>query len=199
MKADWVRGPNALVLGGDDEQVIINEIKFGGHKSVLEFGPGRTTEVLLSTDIERIVTCEYIDKWLEAAKEQHTDPRVEVLRFTDTFPVTVEGLDPDEKFDLGIVDAPKGFNPARTVHPGYEDTSRLNACLFALERCKVVLLHDAFRPLERGTLGRLWRDGYRHDLLKTRIGMARINGTKQDDLNPQGIEEPGGVTAGPVA
>lgn len=183
----------------DDKEILTSEVARLGAESLLEFGPGTSTEFFLTTPLKRIVTCEYLDEWLTVAREQFKDEaRVTVLPFTDTFPVEVEGLDPDEKFDIGFIDAPKGFNPVRKIHPGFADTSRLNTCMFALERCKVVLLHDGKRPLERGTLGRLWLMGYQYEFLPSRLGLARI--TKRElqphQPDPQSVTEPGGTTTG---
>jgi hypothetical protein len=86
----------------------------------------------------------------------------------------------DQQFDIAVVDAPAGFDkkiPGRTSrkrHPGMEDCSRLNTCLFALERAPVVLLHDAKRPTERATLGELWKRGYKFEIYPSSSGMAKI-------------------------
>jgi hypothetical protein len=179
MKKDWVRPAAASTFHAKDEKLLTEAVS--GAQSVLEFGPGNTTDLFIKAGVPRIVTCEYIEKWLEVAKERFKDvPSVEVLMFTDTIPVQVIGLG-DETFDVGFVDAPKGYAPARNVHPGYGDCSRFNTTLFALERCKVVFLHDATRPLERGTLGRLRMMGYDYTFLDSPFGLARI--TKREDQN----------------
>ena len=192
------RPRRSVSLPTSDHQLLLNAAK--GAKSILEFGPGTSTRLFLTTDVERIVSCEYIDKWLKVAKEQFADePRVEILKFTDTFPVVVEGLG-DEKFDMAFVDAPKGWPiENRFKHVGYEECSRLNTVLFALERAPVVYLHDAYRPLERGTLGRLHRMGYQAEFIKpTKIGLARITHViHPNQPDPQGVKEPGGATPGP--
>jgi hypothetical protein len=171
-KLDWERAEGASTFHPADDRLLTEAVKDA--KSVLEFGPGNTTDIFIKAGVPRIVTCEYIEKWLEVAKERFKDvPTVSVYLFTDTVPVDVPGLD-SETFDVGFVDAPKGYAPARLAHPGYIDCSRFNTTLFALERCKVVYLHDATRPLERGTLGRLNAMGYDHEFLKSPFGLARI-------------------------
>lgn len=169
-------------------------------ESVLEFGPGGTTDIFIRSGVKHIVTCEYIDKWLDVARERFKEHgNVEVLRFTDAVPVIVDGLDPLRRFDLGFVDAPKGFLGARTVHPGFEDCSRLNTTLFALERCKVVYLHDALRPLERCTLGRLRLMGYTYEFLDSPFGLARITRKNVEGSygpNPPHVAESGSPPAG---
>jgi hypothetical protein len=172
-----------IPLSSGDYELLRDAVE--GAKSVLEFGPGDSTQIFLDAGVERVVSCEYIDKWYDVAVERFKDePRVTILKFTDTFPVTVEGLG-DEMFDVGFVDAPKGWPPEnRHKHPGYEDCSRLNTCLFALERAKTVYLHDAYRPLERGSLGRLHLLGYKHEFIKpTILGFARI---ERSDGRPAG-------------
>jgi hypothetical protein len=182
----WERATSAATFHLKDAKHLAEAVQ--GVSSVLEFGPGGTTDVFIKAGVPRIITCEYIEKWYEAARERFSENvNVGVLRFNDTVPVTVEGLDPDEMFDIGFVDAPKGYAAARKAHPGYEDCSRFNTTLFALERCKVVYLHDATRPLERGTLGRLHVMGYDHEFLDSPFGLARIwkREQKQDGPNPQ--------------
>jgi hypothetical protein len=184
---DWSRAAGASTYHSADARLLAEAVE--GAQSVLEFGPGGTTDIFIAAYVPRIVTCEYIDKWLEVAKERFKDvPTVEVLKFHDTMPVTVDGLG-DETFDVGFVDAPKGYAAARLAHKGYEDCSRFNTTLFALERCKAVYLHDATRPLERGTLSRLHLMGYHHEFLKSPFGLARItkrNGKDEDGPDSQG-------------
>jgi hypothetical protein len=182
---DWARAAGASTHHSADVRLLTEAVV--GANSVLEFGPGGTTDIFIKAGVPRIITCEYIDKWYEVARERFSENmNVGVLRFTDTVPVVVEGLDPDETFDVGFVDAPKGYAAARLTHPGYEDCSRFNTTLFALERCKVVYLHDATRPLERGTLSRLHLMGYDHEFLKSPFGLARI--TKRNGENAGGVD-----------
>jgi predicted O-methyltransferase YrrM len=177
---DWARAPGASTHHSADVRLLTDAVRDA--KSVLEFGPGNTTEIFIKAGVPRIASCEYIEKWFVVAKDRFADvPSVEVLYFTDTVPVEVMGLDADEVFDVGFVDAPKGYAAARKTHKGYEDCSRFNTVLFALERCKVVYLHDATRPLERGTLARLHRMGYDHEFLPSPFGLARI--TKRENAD----------------
>lgn len=183
----WERAVGASTHHAEDVKLLTEAAKDA--KSVLEFGPGDTTEIFIRAGVQRIVTCEYIEKWFLVAKDRFKSaPGVEVLSFTDTIPVVVEGLDPNERFDVGFVDAPKGYAGARLAHPGYADCSRYNTTLYALERCKVVYLHDATRPLERGTLGRLHLMGYDHEFLKSPFGLARI--TKRNVEEQNGPDSP---------
>lgn len=183
---DWVRAEGAATFHAADKKILSEAV--ADAQSVLEFGPGGTTEIFIKAGVPRIVTCEYIEKWFEVAKAKFADhENVEVLSFTDTVPVVVDGLADDEMFDVGFVDAPKGYAAARFIHPDFADCSRFNTTLFALERCKVVFLHDATRPLERGTLGRLNMLGYEHTFLDSPFGLARITKRepRQDGPDPQ--------------
>jgi hypothetical protein len=178
-----------------DDLLLVAAVQ--GVKSVLEFGPGESTQIFLDAGVERVVSCEYIDKWFNVAKERFKgEPRVEILKFTDTIPVAVDGLE-DEQFDVAFVDAPKGWPlQNRHIHQGYEDCSRFNTCLYALQHAPVVYLHDAYRPLERGSLCRLSRAGYEFDFIDgTKLGLARITKRElqQDRLDPPRIAEPGGI------
>jgi predicted O-methyltransferase YrrM len=181
---NWEREKGSQTHHSADVRLLTEAV--AGATSVLEFGPGGTTDIFIKAGVPRIVTCEYIDRWYEVAKERFKDvPAVEVLKFHDTIPVTVDGLG-DETFDVGFVDAPKGYMRGRYVHAGFEGYSRYNTTLFALERCKVVYLHDAMRPLERATLGRLRLMGYQYEFLKSPFGLARITKReKSDGPNPQ--------------
>lgn len=160
---------------------LIDEIRILGAKTALEFGPGYSTLALIESGLEKIVTLEHDLQWFEKAREQFRDyPQVEIRSYKDE-PEAIADLKPDETFDIAVVDSPKGFThqmPAtsglRKVHPGQEDCSRLNTCLLALKHAPIVYLHDARRPLERGTLGRLNAMGHKHTIIPTRVGIARI-------------------------
>ena len=162
----------ALTLPEEDYDRLLAEAK--GKFSVLEFGPGFSTFAFIEAGVSRIVCCEYLDKWLEIAKERFKDyPQVEIIPFANE-PVAKANI--EGEFDLALVDSPKGYVGARVAHKGQEDCSRLNTCLLALKHAPVVLLHDAYRPLERATLGRLNAQGHKIEMLPTKgkHGFARI-------------------------
>jgi hypothetical protein len=154
--------------------------EFQGAKTALEFGPGVSTFALIEAGVEKIVTLEHNDEWFSKALEQFKDyPQVEIRPYKDEPTVLA---DVEEDFDVAFVDSPKGHTHkviealgVRKVHPGQEDCSRLNTCLFALDRAPLVYLHDAYRPLERGTLGRLNALGHRHEFIAPiKRGLAKI-------------------------
>lgn len=181
---------------GDSDRIKKEAEKIGA-KSILEFGPGDSTQALIDMGIfDRIVTCEHIEKWYEAAKERFKPhPHVKVLKFLDEVPCVIEGLEPTDRFDIAFVDTPQGYNPVRKRHPGFEDCSRINTVMAALALARVVLLHDSTRPLERATLGRVWATGlYDIKQLPTKLGMARISHRNENAgrLDPPDATEPGG-------
>lgn len=155
-----------------DYALIMQEAK--GKENVLEIGPGYSTLALIEAGCKRIVTCEHDAAWFDIAKERFKDyPHVEVRQYRDTAPIAE--ADVSGEFDLALVDSPKGYMGARVAHVGQEDCSRLNTCLLALQHAPVVLLHDATRPLERSTLGRLSGMGHRVTIFPgARNGLARI-------------------------
>lgn len=193
---DGARPPGLPVLHDLDKQVFKFEIASLNAKNILEFGPGDSTEFFSSLGLH-ITTVEHSEKWYEAAKERFKDyPNVRVLKGEDEMPFIVHGMGAHERFDLAFVDAPQGFFPARKAHKGYEDCSRFNTTLFALQRAPVVLLHDINRPLERGTLGRLNKMGYHVETISVPYGMARITHGDENPIDLPRTEELGGATAG---
>lgn len=159
-----------LTFPESDYKVLLAEAQ--GKKSVLEFGPGFSTYALIEAGVERILCCEYLEKWLEFAKERFKDyPQVEIIPFLDEPEAKADIVG---EFDMAFVDSPKGYAGARVIHKGQQDCSRLNTCLLALKHAPLVLLHDASRPLERGTLGRLNQMGHRHSFYRGTNGLARI-------------------------
>jgi len=192
---DWVRPAGNPTIHQLEIDFLKSEIARLDAKSILEFGPGSSTEIFSGL---HVTTIEHSDKWLDAAKERFKDnPSVRVLKGEDEIPFLVPEMGDDERFDMAFVDAPQGYLPMRKIHKGYEDCSRFNTTLFALERCPVVFLHDIRRPLERGTLGRLNRMGYHVEPITTPFGMARIThngGSTRPDLS--GATQPGGIATG---
>lgn len=171
---DGARPKSMPTLDNKDITYFKFEVSSLDAKSILEFGPGDSTQVFAELGLQ-VTTVEHSEKWYEVAKERFKEyPNVRVLKGEDEMPVIVHGMGSHERFDLAFVDAPQGFFPMRKIHEGYEDCSRINTTLFALQRAPVVLLHDTIRPLERGTLTRLRLMGYNVELIGVPYGMARI-------------------------
>jgi hypothetical protein len=156
---DGERPRDAVVLHHEDVECFKSAVEAIGAKTILEFGPGASTEVFAGFGL-LVTTVEHQQKWYEVAKERFKDrPNVRVLKGEDEIPFRVPELDDSEKFDMAFVDAPQGYYPKRKIHKGYEDCSRFNSTLFALER---------------GTLCRLTRMGYQVETIKVPFGMAKI-------------------------
>lgn len=192
-------GEEKLTLRYTDYAAIMEQASDA--KRVLEIGPGISTFALLEAGVEEIVTLEHDPTWYDKAVEDFKEyPQVKVGRYQD-LPVATCDLAPDEQFDLALVDSPKGFTKpvlnvegVRVAHPGMEDCSRLNTCILALKHAPVVLLHDAYRPLERATVGRLSAMG--HDCWfvgNSRCGIARIIRNGKDASGPR---KPGTIQSG---
>jgi len=157
----------------EDYGQLIDEVQVSGAKTAIEFGPGISTLALIESGLEEIVTCEHDQNWIDCYQRQYAKHKqVKFYKFKNEPEVVILDLDPDKQFDFGFVDTPKGYAAARVPLKGQEDCSRLNTCMAALERAPIVLLHDAYRPLERATLGRLNAMGYKITMLPPR--MAKI-------------------------
>ena len=178
-----------------DYGLLMREVKRTGAKTALEIGPGASTLALIEAGLEKIVTLEHEEEWYEKAIERFKEyPQVTVGRYKDEPVVTADEI-ANQEFDIAFVDSPKGFTwpvpgvkGTRKKHPGMEDCSRLNTCLFALERAPIVFLHDAHRPLERGTLGRLSALGHSSWIFEAGSSLARIdrNGKRPSGVGLQG-------------
>jgi hypothetical protein len=176
-----------------DYALLMQQVKDLGAKSCLEFGPGYSTYALIEAGLDLIVTLEHDPEWYEISVRRFKEyPQVWVGHYQDEPEVTTDDLKPGD-FDMAFVDSPKGntfkvvgkdgqpLPGIRKRHPGQEDCSRYNTCVKALEHAPVVFLHDAQRPLERGTLGRLSAMGHKITQLPAHQGcIARIDRNGKD-------------------
>jgi hypothetical protein len=154
-----------------DYKILLREAE--GKQSVLEIGPGNSTLAFVEAGVPKIVTLEHDPEWRDKAKEKFKHyPNVEVRSYQDEPEAIGEVV---ETFDIAFVDSPKGYKAGRRRHKGQEDCSRFNTCLLALKHAPVVYLHDAYRNLERATVGRLSAMGHGVSYLPgSRVGIARI-------------------------
>jgi hypothetical protein len=165
-------------LNFHDYATIMKEA--AGKKKVLEIGPGLTTLALIEAGVEKIVSLENDPEWLEKKREEFKEYPQVTLGLYHNKPVVEADRVALQDFELALVDGPAGFvgnlpgRKPRVRHPGMEDCSRLNTCLFALKRAPIVLLHDAHRACERATLGRLSGMGHQIQFLPSRWGLAKI-------------------------
>lgn len=192
--------PEKSTLSLKDYGLIMQAV--AGKKRILEIGPGLSTYALIEAGAEEIVTLEHEQGWFDKAVENYKAyPQVKVLHYGNEAPVAVvyeKDFDQHATFDIALVDSPKGFSHKvvgvegkRVPLPGQTDCSRLNTCLLALKHAPIVLLHDAYRPLERGTLGRLSALGHEVNYVPgSKVGIARII---RDGKNQTGFSLPGAV------
>jgi tRNA A58 N-methylase Trm61 len=161
----------------DDYAAVMGAVR--GMKRIMEFGPGASTLAMIEAGVEHIVSAECDPKWEAAASERLREyidaKRVEIVRFTNTVPVTfspeVEG-----PFDLVFVDSPVGIEARSAVrHIGQTNCSRLNTMMAAIELAPVVLLHDAKRRGEQATLERVAALGHKVTMLECVKGLARVD------------------------
>lgn len=158
-----------------DYAVLMDECRRVKARSVLEFGPGSSTMAFIEAGCDRVVTCEYQDRWLNAAVEKlKSYPQVSVHRFVNKLDVEVHGVSRND-FDLAFVDSPLGAEARSYVAlDGQEGCSRLNTLLYAIDRAPVVLFHDAKREGEQLSLQRVAEMGHRVEMIETPKGFARI-------------------------
>lgn len=162
-------------LPPEDYQAFMAEVERIGAKKVLEIGPGYSTFAFIEAGCDPIVCLEHDPKWHEVSIDRFKDyPQVKVRKYWNEPEARAE-LEPNEQFDLALVDSPKGYKAARVVHPGQEDCSRYNTLELALKHAPIVLLHDATRPLERGSLGRIQSQGHKVTMISSNgYGIARV-------------------------
>ena len=148
-------------------------------RTVLEFGPGRSTEAFLETGC-RVWSLEHDPKWLAAAEATLGGRAGLTLRlFRNGAELAVPELD-GLRFDLAFVDGP----PSAL----YADFARLNAMRFAAARADVLMLHDARRPHERNTLEVMKDGGWDVRLVETGRGLAVLTRTGQSSAERGAIE-----------
>jgi len=94
--------------------------------SVLEYGPGLTTELLaLEKNIKRIVSIECDPVWFGICKTVRMGEQVQLIKHDNRYS---EPADLDEHFDLGLVDGP--------------DSGRVYSIKHARRYCDLMYLHD---------------------------------------------------------
>lgn len=158
-----------------DYAALLEECRAVKARTILEFGPGTSTLALVESGAERVVTCEYQDRWMDSARQLlKAYSHVSLHHFSNEIEVRVDGLS-RKCFDLAFVDSPLGIEArSHTPIPGQEGCSRLNTLLYAIERAPVVLFHDARREGEMRSLQRIIDMGHIVEMIETPKGIARI-------------------------
>lgn len=157
-----------------DYAALMQECRRVKAQSILEFGPGISTLALIESGAEKIVTCEYQDRfYVQAIERLKGYPVAKVIRYLNQPIVQVDGL--SRRFDFAFVDSPLGVPSRGAVeHPGQEGCNRFNTMICALRHAPVVLVHDAKRDGESETLRRLAAIGHGIEMIDTRKGFARV-------------------------
>jgi hypothetical protein len=186
-KNGWAGG-----IMDDDAAMLRKMVKDHNIKSVLEFGPGYSTQVFLNAGVERITACEHEPRWRETARKLYAnEKRVTILPYANT-PIVVVNLE-GQTFDAAFVDSPQGYAKARVVHPGQEGVSRYNTLCAALVHAPIVFLHDAKRSLEQAALARIAAEGRgTFEMLNTSKGIARVirSGVAKPDFPIEPLHTP---------
>ncbi len=108
-------------------------------RTVLEFGPGRSTEYFLNAGCE-VWSFEYQERWLRHCRRTFAGrPRLTLGRFENVPDVRLPEL-VGRRFDMAFVDSPTAAH-----RPVAVPQSRLNTTLAAARYSDVILLHDVDR------------------------------------------------------
>lgn len=101
-------------------------------KSVLEFGPGNSTQALIDGGVEIITAFEQDAAYAESIKIRF--PAIRLFCYDPSQIPISRGF--VSNFDIALIDGPtvKSFTP-----------SRLNAALFCFTRTRIIMMHDTVR------------------------------------------------------
>lgn len=145
---------NGYSLSDRELQALTRFVQREGVRSVLEFGPGRSTECFLRSGCD-VWSFEYQQRWLEYFRRvlgEH--PRLRLGHFENNAEVRLPEL-AGRRFDLAFVDAPtQEHRPAGVPH------SRLNTTMTAAEHADLIVLHNADRCGELATIDALCAQGW---------------------------------------
>lgn len=129
-------------ISKDDGEMLMRWCKNLGVRTVLEFGPGYSTNFFLQAGCN-VTSCESNIHWFQEFAKHPESRLVNMARFFESdFPLEIPEIK-SRYFDLAFIDAPKG-----DVFPA----SRINTALYAWYRCGLIAMHDTNRPGERLTV-----------------------------------------------
>jgi len=167
-----------MVFPTEDSSILY--VFAAGLTSILEFGPGLSTETFIKVHCSDIVTCENHPKWYEVAIERFKDyPQVEVIKYENTPIVNIPIL-ANRQFELAFVDNPVGANNKnRVIHKGQEKLARWNTLEFCMNHCNLVFLHDCKRSGEQNSLSRAKQLGWEVYEYPTKRGLAKLTNIKE--------------------
>lgn len=150
-------------IGGDDYEFLSAFSRLNEVRQVLEIGPGASTWAFLEAGCE-VLTCETDNEFLAEAKSRFASQ--EKITVLPAKPCPGLGLEWMRwSGALAFVDGP--------YEPGLDESApaRLDACKFASERAKMVILHDACRSGEQRTQAWFQDQGWSCRLIPTAKGL----------------------------
>lgn len=156
--------PNSWSIDDAEALFLRRFVEVNQVNTVLEFGPGRSTQVMLDAGCS-VWALEHDLRWLEIVRSKVGNSGG--LKLLTSYTVApelkipeVEGL----RFDMAFIDGP----PAAL----YRKFGRINAIEFAAARTDVLLLHDALRELERNSMEVMEEKGWTWRVLQSARGLA---------------------------
>ena len=156
MPANEARFNDAYAVLVSECKVIEDYVRREGIRSVLEFGPGRSTLMFAAAGCE-VWTAECNEDWLDHYRQLFADePAIHIVPFENIPSIRIPELE-GKRFDLAFIDSPTGHE----FPPGM--SSRLNSCGFAGQHADRLLLHDAERAGEQATIAKMQDAGWRID------------------------------------
>jgi predicted O-methyltransferase YrrM len=156
--------PNAWSIDDDEASFLRAFVQSNRTRTVLEFGPGKSTQTFLDAGCE-VWSLEHDPAWHERLRQQLGEPAGlrQLLQYTFWPELRVLDLQA-ERFDLAFVDGP----PTSF----FRRFARLNAIEFAAARTDVILLHDSRREMEQNSMMVMEEKGWVWRQLPSRRGLA---------------------------
>ncbi len=156
MQPNDARFNDAYAVLASECKVIEDFVRREGIRSVLEFGPGRSTLMFVAAGCE-VWTAECNAYWLQYYQQLFAgEPAIHMIPFENVPIVSIPEME-GRRFELAFVDSPAGHEFPPGMSP------RLNACEFAAQHANQLLLHDAERPGELATIRRMQEAGWKID------------------------------------
>lgn len=135
--------PKNVGYGTDKESLDYLMGQLSATDSVLEFGPGDSTEEI-ANKCHLVVSFENVQKWTKVAQKRFANfGNVKIVKYDYQVEIDVSSENFGNKFDVAFVDGPKA---------GVQQLPRLLTLICAIKNSNVVFMHDANRKGERATV-----------------------------------------------
>lgn len=156
--------PNSWSIDDDEADLLRAFIQLNQTKTVLEFGPGKSTQIFLDAGCE-VWSLEHDPIWFERICEQLGQPSglKQLILYGFQPELQIDQLEAN-RFDLAFIDGP----PTSF----FRRFARLNAIEFAAARTGIILLHDAKREMEQNSMAVMEEKGWHWRQLPSRRGLA---------------------------